>query len=127
MTDMTRCCRSLNCNLSGGNKRKLSLAVAMIGGPAVMLLDEPTIGIDPGSRRKIWATLVSLRDAAKISIILTSHSMNECEVLCNRIAIMAKGQLACLGKCLIHDESILPSNNFPFYCRISISFEEKIR
>ncbi|XP_074604127.1 ATP-binding cassette sub-family A member 17-like [Brevipalpus obovatus] len=97
ITDMEKCCRSLNCNLSGGNKRKLSLAIAVIGGPAVILLDEPTTGVDPASRRKIWTTLVGLRDATKISIILTSHSMTECEALCNRIAIMAKGQLACLG------------------------------
>lgn len=96
-TDLTKFRKTLNCNLSGGNKRKLGLAIATVGGPSVMFLDEPTTGVDPASRRKIWATLIGLRESGRSSIVLTSHSMDECEALCNRIAIMAKGQIRCLG------------------------------
>ncbi|XP_074604129.1 phospholipid-transporting ATPase ABCA3-like [Brevipalpus obovatus] len=98
-TDLTKFRKTLNCNLSGGNKRKLGLAIATVGGPTAMFLDEPTTGVDPASRRKIWATLVGLRESGRSSIVLTSHSMDECEALCNRIAIMAKGQMRCLGSC----------------------------
>lgn len=82
---------------SGGNKRKLSLAMALIGNPPVILLDEPTTGVDPQARRKIWAALTSVQRQSGSSIILTSHSMDECEALCHRIAIMVAGQFKCLG------------------------------
>ncbi|XP_074604123.1 phospholipid-transporting ATPase ABCA3-like [Brevipalpus obovatus] len=96
-TDLTKFRKTLNGNLSGGNKRKLGLAIAAIGGPSVIFLDEPTTGVDPASRRKIWATLIGLRESGRSSIVLTSHSMDECEALCNRIAIMSKGQIRCIG------------------------------
>ncbi|XP_074605190.1 phospholipid-transporting ATPase ABCA3-like [Brevipalpus obovatus] len=96
-TDLTKFRKTLNGNLSGGNKRKLGLAIAAIGGPSVIFLDEPTTGVDPASRRKIWATLIGLRESGRSSIVLTSHSMDECEALCNRIAIMSKGEIRCLG------------------------------
>ena len=82
---------------SGGNKRKLSLAIAMIGHPAVIFLDEPTTGVDPAARRKIWSTLVYYQEKFQSSIILTSHSMEECEALCSRIGIMVNGKFKCLG------------------------------
>ena len=62
---------------SGGNKRKLNVALALIGRPKVMLLDEPTTGVDPAARRKIWETINNIRKSGT-SIILTSHSMDEC-------------------------------------------------
>lgn len=83
--------------LSGGNKRKLSLAIALLGGRSLTYLDEPTTGVDPVARRKIWQTLNLFKKNGNKSFILTSHSMDECEYLCNRIAIMGKGQLLCLG------------------------------
>ncbi|KRZ77264.1 ATP-binding cassette sub-family A member 3, partial [Trichinella papuae] len=82
--------------LSGGNKRKLSLAIALINCPPVLLLDEPTSGVDPASRRTIWKILESARRAG-VSIVLTSHSMEECEALCNRLAIMVDGEIKCTG------------------------------
>ena len=82
---------------SGGNKRKLSLALAMMGSPSLLLLDEPTSGVDPGARRKIWTTLAKVRQDLGCSIILTSHSMEECEALCSRVAIMVNGQFKCIG------------------------------
>lgn len=81
---------------SGGNKRKLSAAVALIGNPSIVLLDEPTSGMDPASRRKLWKVVSSIRDSGK-SIVLTSHNMEECEALCTRIAIMVNGEFKCLG------------------------------
>lgn len=82
---------------SGGNKRKLSLALAIIGHPKVLLLDEPTSGVDPSSRRKIWNMLALIRNQFGCSIVLTSHSMQECESICSRIGIMVAGQFRCLG------------------------------
>ncbi|XP_035384179.1 retinal-specific phospholipid-transporting ATPase ABCA4 [Electrophorus electricus] len=81
---------------SGGNKRKLSTAIAMIGGPLLLLLDEPTTGMDPRSRRFLWNAIMSIiRDGR--AVVLTSHSMEECEALCTRLAIMVNGTFKCLG------------------------------
>ncbi|OQR74222.1 ATP-binding cassette sub-family A member 1-like [Tropilaelaps mercedesae] len=82
---------------SGGNKRKLSVALAMVGNPPVVFLDEPTAGIDPDARRKIWTTLSKSQRDLGTSLVLTSHSMDECESLCGRIAIMVNGTFKCLG------------------------------
>lgn len=81
---------------SGGNKRKLSTAIALIGSPSVIYLDEPTTGMDPGAKRHLWAVMSKYRSAGK-SIVLTSHSMEECEALCTRLAIMVNGEFKCLG------------------------------
>uniref|UniRef100_A0A3Q3W540 P-type phospholipid transporter n=1 Tax=Mola mola TaxID=94237 RepID=A0A3Q3W540_MOLML len=81
---------------SGGNRRKLSTAIAMIGCPVLVLLDEPTTGMDPLSRRFLWNSIMSvIRD--KRAVVLTSHSMEECEALCTRLAIMVNGSFKCLG------------------------------
>nr|XP_061820635.1 retinal-specific phospholipid-transporting ATPase ABCA4-like [Nerophis lumbriciformis] len=81
---------------SGGNRRKLSTAIAMIGCPALVLLDEPTTGMDPLSRRFLWSSIVSVIQE-KRAVVLTSHSMEECEALCTRLAIMVNGSFKCLG------------------------------
>ena len=80
---------------SGGNKRKLSVAIALIGEPAVVLLDEPSTGMDPEARRFMW-DVISASTKGR-TIVLTSHSMEECEALCNRIGIMVGGRFSCLG------------------------------
>jgi len=80
---------------SGGNKRKLSLAVALIGVPAVIFLDEPSSGMDPLARRHMWDLI--MHERSQRAVVLTSHSMEECEALCTRIGIMRNGQLRCLG------------------------------
>jgi ATP-binding cassette subfamily A (ABC1) protein 3 len=82
--------------LSGGNKRKLSTALALVGDPPIIYLDEPTTGMDPATKRFLWTALAKLRDSGKC-IILTSHSMEECEALCTRLAIMVNGNFQCLG------------------------------
>lgn len=81
---------------SGGNKRKLSTAVALIGNPVVVYLDEPTTGMDPGAKRQLWNMVCKIRKTGK-SIVLTSHSMDECEALCTRLAIMVNGEFKCIG------------------------------
>ncbi|KAM7094065.1 ATP-binding cassette sub-family A member 2 isoform 2-T2 [Molossus nigricans] len=81
---------------SGGNKRKLSTAIALIGYPAFVFLDEPTTGMDPKARRFLWNLILDLIKTGR-SVVLTSHSMEECEALCTRLAIMVNGRLRCLG------------------------------
>uniref|UniRef100_A0A8C3RCW2 P-type phospholipid transporter n=3 Tax=Neoaves TaxID=3078114 RepID=A0A8C3RCW2_9PASS len=83
-------------NYSGGNRRKLSTAIALIGGPPVVFLDEPTTGMDPKARRFLWNCALSVIKEGR-SVVLTSHSMEECEALCTRMAIMVNGRFRCLG------------------------------
>ncbi|NWI10453.1 ABCA2 protein, partial [Crypturellus soui] len=81
---------------SGGNKRKLSTAIALIGYPSFIFLDEPTTGMDPKARRFLWNLILDVIKTGR-SVVLTSHSMEECEALCTRLAIMVNGRLKCLG------------------------------
>merc|ERR1711998_695128 len=85
----------LSMRLSGGMKRKLCVAIALIGDPEVVLLDEPSAGLDPVSRRNLWNVI--LRTMSERAVVLTTHSMEEAEALCRRIGIMVKGQLRALG------------------------------
>ncbi|XP_071081906.1 phospholipid-transporting ATPase ABCA3-like isoform X2 [Haliotis cracherodii] len=81
---------------SGGNKRKLSTAIALVGDPAFIMLDEPSTGMDPKARRQLWNVLSKVRECGR-TLVLTSHSMEECDALCTRIAIMVNGRFVCLG------------------------------
>ncbi|XP_066289391.1 phospholipid-transporting ATPase ABCA3-like isoform X2 [Branchiostoma lanceolatum] len=81
---------------SGGNKRKLSTASAIVGDPPIIFLDEPTAGMDPKARRFLWDAVTSLMKGGRC-VVLTSHSMEECEALCTRLAIMVNGEFKCLG------------------------------
>lgn len=81
--------------LSGGWKRKLSIAMALISEPEVLFLDEPTLGLDVLARRELWSAVKSLR--GKITIILTTHYMEEAEQLSDRIAIMVGGRIHAVG------------------------------
>jgi ATP-binding cassette subfamily A (ABC1) protein 3 len=83
-------------SLSGGNKRKLSVAMACIGNPPVVFLDEPSAGMDPDARKNMWIMINAIK-SRKTSIILTTHSMDEAEALCDRIVIMVAGRNRCLG------------------------------
>ena len=84
--------------LSGGNKRKLSVAISMIANPQLILLDEPSAGMDPEARRYMWAVIHKLsKQRKKSSVILTTHSMEEAETLCQKMGIMVKGQYKCFG------------------------------
>ncbi|RUS90741.1 hypothetical protein EGW08_001545 [Elysia chlorotica] len=83
-------------NYSGGTKRKLNSAIAVIGSPPVLLLDEPSWGMDAHAKRQLWDVLMKLRDRGH-TMVLTSHSMEEVEALCTRMTIMVNGRLVCLG------------------------------
>ncbi|XP_042540867.1 ATP-binding cassette sub-family A member 13 [Dipodomys spectabilis] len=81
---------------SGGTKRKLSTALALVGKPDILLLDEPSSGMDPCSKRYLWQTIMKEVHEG-CAAVLTSHSMEECEALCTRLAIMVDGKFKCLG------------------------------
>lgn len=85
-------------DLSGGSRRKLSVAIALIGGSQFVLLDEPTSGMDLSARRKLWNMLKNYKNNR--IIILTTHYMDEADILGDRIGIMTGGQLICLGSSL---------------------------
>ncbi|CCI42643.1 unnamed protein product [Albugo candida] len=89
-------CR-LTRDLSGGNKRKVSTSIALINSPQVIILDEPSTGMDPGARRKMWDVITQVCRRNQCSILLTTHSMEECEALCTRMGILVDGELKCLG------------------------------
>ncbi|ORC80831.1 putative ABC transporter [Trypanosoma theileri] len=81
--------------LSGGNRRKLSVALALIGGPRVVFLDEPSAGMDPVARRGLWTAVQSI--ASNCAVVLTTHHLEEVEALAHRVAIMVDGTLRCIG------------------------------
>ncbi|KFK34078.1 hypothetical protein AALP_AA5G099500 [Arabis alpina] len=80
---------------SGGMKRRLSVAISLIGNPRVVYMDEPSTGLDPASRKSLWD--VVKRAKRKGAIVLTTHSMEEAEVLCDRLGIFVDGSLQCIG------------------------------
>eukprot|EP00276_Gloeochaete_wittrockiana_P009781 CAMPEP_0184651222 /NCGR_PEP_ID=MMETSP0308-20130426/8796_1 /TAXON_ID=38269 /ORGANISM="Gloeochaete witrockiana, Strain SAG 46.84" /LENGTH=912 /DNA_ID=CAMNT_0027085281 /DNA_START=218 /DNA_END=2956 /DNA_ORIENTATION=- len=80
---------------SGGMKRRLSVAISLIGNPRVVLLDEPSTGLDPASRRKLWDVINDYKKDC--AMLLTTHSMEEADALCDRLAIFSTGKLRCLG------------------------------
>lgn len=82
--------------LSGGMRRRLSIAISLIGSPNCLLLDEPTTGLDPSTRNEIW-TLLSSFSTPERAIIITTHMMLEADALCSRIAIVARGVLKVVG------------------------------
>jgi ABC-2 type transport system ATP-binding protein len=83
---------------SGGMIRRLELAQAMLHQPAVLFLDEPTIGLDPTARHSVWDRLLELRDRSGMTILLTTHDMEEADVLCDELAILHQGVVAVCGK-----------------------------
>lgn len=82
-------------NLSGGQKQRISITTALVHGPKVFFLDEPTTGLDPQARRHLWELIEKVRDKG-ISVIMTTHYMDEAEVLCDRIAVMDEGRIVAI-------------------------------
>jgi len=97
-TKLTPAADRRSSGFSGGMKRRLSVAVALIGDPAIVYLDEPTTGMDPITRRYVWDIVLAAKPGR--AIVLTTHSMEEADVLADNIAIIAKGRLRCLGSAL---------------------------
>jgi ABC-2 type transport system ATP-binding protein len=83
--------RSYVVNLSGGQRQRLAIGIALINDPSILLLDEPTTGLDPNARREIWNILQRLKKVSRTSMILTTHYMEEAEKLCDYIVIMDNG------------------------------------
>eukprot|EP01129_Flabellula_baltica_P012243 TRINITY_DN54_c1_g1_i1.p1 TRINITY_DN54_c1_g1~~TRINITY_DN54_c1_g1_i1.p1 ORF type:complete len:873 (+),score=187.37 TRINITY_DN54_c1_g1_i1:72-2690(+) len=87
--------KKLSSQYSGGMKRRLCVAIALIGDPSIVLLDEPTTGLDPASKRSLWEVINKKKK--ECSILLTTHSMEEAEALCDRLGIFIAGRLSTLG------------------------------
>ena len=83
-------------SLSGGQRRRLDLALGLIGDPELLFLDEPTTGFDPAARRAAWETIRSLRALGK-TVLLTTHYLDEAEQLADRVAVLREGQIVALG------------------------------
>lgn len=82
-------------NLSGGQQQRFSIAAALVHGPKVFFLDEPTTGLDPQARRNLWELVQEVRDRG-VTVIMTTHYMDEAELLCDRIAVMDNGKVIAL-------------------------------
>ncbi len=83
-------------NLSGGQRQRLAVAVALVGDPEILFLDEPTTGLDPHSRRQVWEIVAGWRRQGRTTV-LTTHYMEEAERLCDRVAIVDRGRIIALG------------------------------
>ncbi|KAF4695060.1 hypothetical protein FOZ60_005798 [Perkinsus olseni] len=96
---LSRYAHSYATRLSGGNKRKLCVGMALIGHPSIVFLDEPTTGVDPEARRNIWNVINKIANgrSKRSAVILTTHSMEEADALCNEMVIQVDGQFRCLG------------------------------
>jgi ABC-2 type transport system ATP-binding protein len=96
LVDLTPQLRQKVKDLSGGQKRRLDLAMGMIGNPRLLFLDEPTTGFDPNARRGAWEVVENLRSAGT-TILLTTHYMDEAQALADRVAVIAGGQIVAAG------------------------------
>lgn len=104
-------------HLSGGTRRKITLAMSLIGKLELLVLDEPTTGIDPFTRNKVWRLLRKMQQLGNCSILLSSHSLAECRTCCDRVAIMVDGEIKEVGSI-----SELRSKS-AFGCRFVISVD----
>ena len=96
--DLTKYLDTYCVNLSGGNKRKLTFVIAIMNRPTLLLLDEPSTGVDPDSRRFMWKNINELSNSGhRYNMILTTHSMEEAEILCDRVGWLKQGSFACIG------------------------------
>lgn len=95
--ELTEAASKLVRTYSGGMIRRLEVAQALLHGPLVLFLDEPTVGLDPVARKAVWNSLTSLREHTGMTILLTTHYMEEADSLCQRVAIMHHGKVATIG------------------------------
>ena len=95
---LTDAAHRMSVKYSGGMRRRLSIAIALLGDPRILFLDEPTTGMDPVTRRRVWSMIKAAKRGRVI--ILTTHSMEEADVLGDRIGVMSHGQLQALGSSL---------------------------
>jgi ABC-2 type transport system ATP-binding protein len=81
---------------SGGMRRRLEIARALLGKPSVLLLDEPTLGLDPIARQELWQTIRALREQEQVTVLLSTHYLEEAESVCDRVAIIDHGEIIAL-------------------------------
>jgi ABC-2 type transport system ATP-binding protein len=82
---------------SGGMVRRLELAQALVNAPRLLVLDEPTVGLDPVARADVWDFITGLREASAMTVLMTTHHMDEADMYCDRIALMHRGTLRATG------------------------------
>jgi ABC-2 type transport system ATP-binding protein len=99
--------------LSGGQHKRVSIALALVNDPKIVFLDEPTTGLDPQVRRNIWEIVENLRDHEK-TVVITSHYIEEAEYLCDRVAIMDQGRIIALGTPSQLVDEYAPESNISF-------------
>jgi ABC-2 type transport system ATP-binding protein len=97
MLDLGEAARRRASTYSGGLIRRLEIGQAILHRPRLLVLDEPTVGLDPVARRKVWDHLTTLRHEIRVGLLLTTHYMEEAEALCDTIAILNRGRIAALG------------------------------
>lgn len=91
--DLSEKARAYVVNLSGGQRQRLAIGIALLNRPRLLLLDEPTTGLDPNARRGIWNILLRLKQQSRTSLVLTTHYMEEAEQLCDQIIIIDHGRI----------------------------------
>ena len=106
-------------NLSGGQRQRLALGIAILNEPEILILDEPTTGLDPTARHEIWDILMNLKQKHHASLILTTHYMEEAAYLCDRIVIMDNGEIIAEGTL----DDLLARENIHNVAEFSISEE----
>jgi ABC-2 type transport system ATP-binding protein len=82
---------------SGGMIRRLEIAQSLLHHPAVLFMDEQTVGLDPGARETVWEHVLALREAYRMTMMVTTHSMAEVEELCDRLALISRGRIVAIG------------------------------
>jgi ABC-2 type transport system ATP-binding protein len=97
MIDLEEKKSSYTVNLSGGQRQKLALGIALLNEPRLLLLDEPTTGLDPNARREIWDILTGLKQKGETTLILTTHYMEEAQYLCDRVVVLDQGKILADG------------------------------
>ncbi|GAA1584735.1 ATP-binding cassette domain-containing protein [Kribbella hippodromi] len=97
LVDLTEAADRLASTYSGGMVRRLELAQALVNRPALLVLDEPTVGLDPVARDSVWARVQDMQERFGMTVLLTTHYMEEADVLCDRVALMHLGRLRAVG------------------------------
>jgi len=112
--------------LSGGQHKRVSIALALVNDPRIVFLDEPTTGLDPQVRRNIWEIVEALRAAEK-TVIITSHYIEEAEHLCDRVAIMDLGKIVTIGSPTELIDQYSPESNISFRLSREVSHDKLAR
>lgn len=125
LVNLTSKAKAYTENLSGGQRQRVALGIALLNDPEILLLDEPTTGLDPTARREVWDILTQLKQRKETTMILTTHYMEEAAYLCDRIVIMDKGKVLARGTLDQLLQSHLEGEMIEFSTAVSFP-EEKI-